>query len=230
MTSGTSSVDASRVWIIDGGPVAPELPAIKPPTHVIAVDRGADHALALGLEVHEVIGDLDSVSQSTLGRLRARGAAVDEHPVDKDRSDLDLALARAAELQPAELVVVAGGGGRLDHALISALVLGRPEHARLDITAYMGDAVVIATIAGRRRPIPAVAGDTLSLLVVGGPARVRLSGVRWELHPDTIVEPGSSLGLSNIATVDCPILEVAQGVAMVVITPRRDSLSEKSHR
>ena len=54
------SIDASCVWVIDGGPVTPSQPSAPEPTYVVAVDSGAQHALTLGLDVDLVVGDLGS--------------------------------------------------------------------------------------------------------------------------------------------------------------------------
>ncbi|MBT5085466.1 MAG: thiamine diphosphokinase, partial [Actinobacteria bacterium] len=82
-------IDHALVFL--GGP-APALTAPLPSAEfVIAVDRGADHALALGYSVDLLVGDLDSVSAA--GRLAA--IEIEQHPVDKDETDLELALAAA---------------------------------------------------------------------------------------------------------------------------------------
>ncbi len=60
---------------------------------VIAADSGLGHALALGCAVDLVVGDLDSVDPDDARRARRpAGAVVEQHPADKDATDLELAL------------------------------------------------------------------------------------------------------------------------------------------
>lgn len=54
-----------------------------------------------------LIGDLDSVSPEALSGV----ARVERHPVDKDATDLELALAAAARLEPASILVLGGATG-----------------------------------------------------------------------------------------------------------------------
>lgn len=87
---------------------------------VVAADSGLDRLAAAGVAAHHVVGDLDSVHADVLATARAGGATVAKGPADKDATDIELALLVVArELAPAtgidRLVVVGGGGGRLDH-------------------------------------------------------------------------------------------------------------------
>ena len=65
-----------RVLVITGGSVLLAAPAMGPFDVVIAADSGVDSAFALGLAPHVVIGDLDSVSDSGLRRVREAGIDV----------------------------------------------------------------------------------------------------------------------------------------------------------
>ncbi len=64
---------------------------------VVAVDSGFDTAWSAGIDVDILIGDLDSVSAEGLAAAEADGVSVERHPVDKDRTDLDLALQRVVD-------------------------------------------------------------------------------------------------------------------------------------
>jgi thiamine pyrophosphokinase len=101
--------------------VAARLPA---GARVIAVDGGLDHALAAGLTPTELVGDLDSVSETGLA-WAARHATITRHPVDKDQTDTELALTLASTSDPARITLV-GGGDRLDHTLAAIGALGAP--------------------------------------------------------------------------------------------------------
>ena len=80
---------------------------------VIAADSGLDHAAAIGLHVDFIVGDMDSVS--TAG-LQAHTGPVDQHPVDKDATDFEIALDHVlATPNITRIIVLGGAGGRIDH-------------------------------------------------------------------------------------------------------------------
>jgi thiamine pyrophosphokinase len=96
---------------------------------VVAADRGADHALALGLRVDVAVGDFDSISPAGLAELERSGARVERYPVAKDACDLELALDAALSLRPRRILVVGGAGGRLDHLVGELLLVAAEAYA-----------------------------------------------------------------------------------------------------
>ena len=191
------------------GPVV-EVPAA--PT-VVAADGGADRALALGLSVDVVIGDLDSIARETLARLERDGVRVLGHPARKDATDLELALDEALALDARRVLVVASSAGRLDHLLSSLLLLGHERYAGLELTALVGDAV--AWVVRDERRLDGRPGALLSLFALGGPARIRTEGLEYPLV-DELVEPGSSRGVSNVFLGDAATVHVAEGVVLAL--------------
>jgi thiamine pyrophosphokinase len=105
-------------------PVAVSLPA---GATVVAADSGAERALGLGLRVDVAVGDFDSTSEATMRAVEAAGARVERHPIAKDATDLELALAAALSFEPERILVLGGGDGRLDHILGELLL---HAHAR----------------------------------------------------------------------------------------------------
>jgi hypothetical protein len=117
--------DAARAVVLAGGdlPAAEALAGVitdrfaDGATLVVAADSGLDHALALGLHVDVVVGDLDSASAEGQAAARAAGSEFETHPTDKDATDLELALLSARDRGARRVTVVGGGGGRHDHLL-----------------------------------------------------------------------------------------------------------------
>lgn len=199
-------------------PLARALPAAD---RVVAADSGLHHAPALGLRVDHVVGDLDSVDAAALERAVAAGASVARHPVDKDVTDLELAICDAEEvLGPGARVLVVGGhGGRLDHLAANLAVLASPRHAALDLVALVGDALV-TVVRGERR-LAGRPDELVTLLTVHGPADgVTTRGLAFPLE-DARLEPGSSLGVSNRFAAPRASVTVAAGV-LLAIQPEPD--------
>lgn len=197
--------------------------AIAQDAYVIAADSGLEHALALGRHADLVVGDFDSVSPESLERARAAGSVIEEHPADKDATDLELALRAAQRSGATHVTVVGAGGGRLDHFLANALLLIAPEWSGFELEALVGEArvVVVRRFAELKGPV----GSLVSLLAPGGPARgVRTSGLRWPLADDEL-RPGSTRGVSNEMASTTATVTLDEGV-LLAIQPNADPFPE----
>lgn len=207
------------VVVVVGG--AGPAPAIELPAGalVVAADSGVDAALAWGLPVDHVVGDLDSVSADGLARVRAEGAVVHRHPADKDATDSELAVALALDLLGGgggDLLVLGAGGGRLDHLLADAFALAGPALAQVEVTARFGPATLTVVRAGRPRSLTGRVGEQVSLLPVHGRARgVTTEGLRWLLDDADLV-PGTTRAVSNELLAPTATVAVAEGVVLVV--------------
>lgn len=185
---------------------------------VVAADRGVDHALALGIVPDLAVGDFDSVSAVGLERVVAAGGAVQRHRADKDATDLELALDAALDCSAERVIVIGGDAGRLDHLLASVAVLARPRHAGLRVEAHLGEHRVDVVHPGRVTALDGSPGALLTLLAHGGAARgVTTTGLRFALV-DAVLEPWSSLGVSNEFAEVTASVEIASGVVLA-ITP-----------
>ena len=203
------------IVVAGGAPLRPDVASLVPADpHVLAADGGLAHALTLGLRVEAVIGDLDSVSPQHLQESAAGGARVERHPVEKDATDLELALDAALELTPSRIVVLADDGGRLDHLLSALLLLGSERYAGLQLDAQVGRALV-HVIRGERE-LRGELGELVSLLALHGLAEfVRTDGLAYPLAGESL-EPGSSRGVSNVFVSDMARVSVERGVLLAV--------------
>ncbi|HKA04574.1 MAG TPA: thiamine diphosphokinase [Acidimicrobiales bacterium] len=206
------------VVVIGGSPPHPGVTARLPDDRfVIAADSGLDHARALGLAVDLVVGDLDSVSAQALAETEAAGVPVERHPAAKDAIDtelaLDAALARGAE----RIVVVSGGGDRLDHLLGGLLVLVHPKLRGVVVEAWIGAASVCALQGPTTADFDGPEGAYVSLLPIGGPADgLVTSGLRYPLQNESL-DPGSSRGVSNEFLGGRACVSLRSGSLLVVV-------------
>lgn len=193
-------------------PALPDDPVVR-----IAADGGLDLAVALGADVDIVVGDLDSVSPQALAAARARGVEVRPSPTDKDETDLELALACAEAAGASQLVVIGGGGGRLDHLLGVLAALAGAALRGLEVAVHPGEDLVCMIGPGRRLDLSTRPGDTVSLLPVGGPVTgVEASGLVWPLV-DATLDPYRAIGVSNRAAASRITVQIADGVVAVIV-------------
>jgi thiamine pyrophosphokinase len=200
---------------------------------VVAADSGLEHALALGVEVDVVVGDLDSVDTTALSRAVAAGATVEAHPAEKDATDLELALEAAVARGATTIRVLGAHGGRVDHYLANVLLLASPRFASVGIDARLGDAHV--TVVRDRADLVGVPGAVCSLLPIGGSAvGVTTHDLRYPLHRETL-EPGSTRGVSNeflsvhaAVTLEAGVLLAVVPIARGATPPATTSTSPES--
>lgn len=185
---------------------------------VVAADGGLAGALALGIHVDLVVGDLDSVTAEDLERARIAGAAVESHLEEKDETDLELALDAARARGAQRVTVVGGTAGRLDHLLANVLLLGTPRFSDLELDAFLGSSQLL--VVRSRAELHASPGATCTLLAVGGPARgVTTTGLRYPLVAEDLL-PGSTRGVSNELTGSEATVTVSAGTILAVVTER----------
>jgi thiamine pyrophosphokinase len=181
---------------------------------LLAADGGARHALALGLVPHVVIGDLDSLDADQQARLRAAGARFIVHPAAKDETDLELALLYAVERDADPIVLLGALGGRLDQLLSNVLLLTMPALIGRDVR--LVDGPQTAFVVRDEATLTGQAGDTVSLIPLGGEARgITTSGLLYPLTEGTLPF-GPALGVSNEMTLPRAQVWVRDGLLLCV--------------
>jgi thiamine pyrophosphokinase len=223
--------NVSRIGIIitGGDPPSPGLAAALPtdPLVVVAADSGFDHAVALGLAVDVVVGDLDSISPGGLALASSSPTIeIEQHRPDKDATDTELAIHLAVERGAEHLVGVGGGGDRLDHQLGTLAAFAAAAHRGITVELWWRDEHV-DIIDG---PATWQLADTLrfdagqadesrvSLIPLGGPVSgVTTQHLQYPLN-DATLSPKSAIGVSNVALDRRASVSCTAGT-LAIITP-----------
>jgi len=185
-------------------------------TRVVAADSGVELALQLGLPVDVVIGDLDSASPEALREAQRLGATLEEHPADKDETDLELALDLVRADGARDVVVVGGAGGRLSHLIGIATLLASPKYTDIQISWLLPHAAAHIATPKRVVTVDGAVGDLLSLIPVGGAASgVTTTGLKWTLHQESLTTTATR-GISNEMLADCAEISVVEGTLLVI--------------
>jgi thiamine pyrophosphokinase len=206
-----------HVLVVLGAHAAPA--NIGPDLHfdsVIAVDRGIDHALALGLTIAEAVGDFDSASALGLRAAEASGAKIQRHNPRKDSTDLEIGLDTALSQGATKITIIGGyDDTRLDHQIANLLLLSDPRYAEVDITALINSARVF--VIRDSKTFSTTPSELVTLLALGGPARgITTSGLEYPLTDDTLTS-SSSRGVSNVASGKEASVGLTSGVLMAVL-------------
>jgi thiamine pyrophosphokinase len=209
---------ASFVIVVGGSPPHPGVVAQLPAERfVVVADSGLEHAHRLGLAVDLVVGDLDSVSEAALAAAHDDGVAVERHPVAKEATDTALAVAAAMARGAGHIVVVAGGGDRLDHVLATLLLLPEPAGAGAAVEAWVGQAHVVALRGPAQAKLDGETGAVLSLLPLGGAAEgVATEGLRFPLHGERL-PAATTRGVSNEFLGGAALVSLERGALLVIV-------------
>lgn len=207
VVTGSAALHAAAVASVPAGAI------------VLAADGGLDHARSAGLTPAGLIGDLDSISAEGLVWAESH-ATIHRHDPHKDQTDTELALAVAADLVPDRIMLLAGGGNRLDHTLAAIGSLGDPDLTSVPVLeAWWGDQHFHVLHGPGKLRLATEPGATVSLVATHGPCTgVSIRGCTWELD-DAELAPLAGHGVSNVANADEIDLTVSTGVLTIFTRP-----------
>ncbi len=94
--------------------------------YIICADGGVNTIYPAGIIPDLLVGDFDSVEEEILDKLKSEKTEFLKYPKEKDESDLELALLKAIELKPEEIMIFAALGKRLDHIFANLMLLNLP--------------------------------------------------------------------------------------------------------
>jgi len=196
------------VTLLGGGEMGPGR-LVRALTHapdLVAVDSGADHALAEGIMPRLVLGDFDSISEA------ARRAIAPERLVHMP-SQADTDFDKALRLIDAPLIMALGfTGARLDHTLAGMSTLIRNPQARVVVDA----GIDLCFLAPPELTLDLPPGSRLSLFPMT-PMRCESAGLVW---PTTGLsfDPAGTIGTSNAVSRGVVTL-APERPAMLVMVP-----------
>lgn len=113
------------VGILGNGPsyLLPDLTAYKEVDVWIGADRGAYVLIEQGIKLDYAVGDFDSIEDFEDKEIQANAMHYLKYPIEKDQTDLEIALLKAFKLKPEKILLFGVTGGRLDHELINIQLL-----------------------------------------------------------------------------------------------------------
>lgn len=183
---------------------------------VVAADAGALVLERWGRAPDAIVGDLDSLGEDAAADFARRGVEIRRAPIDKDETDLELAVAYARGRGADEIVVLgASGGRRLDYDVANPLLLvgwGR------GVRAVRGGTTMRALRAGEELVLVGGIGDRVTLLAASDGTVAGTDRLRWPLGDEELAL-GTGRGMSN-EIVGVPARVRCGAGALVVIEER----------
>lgn len=205
------------VVVAAGGPLDEDARHLDGADLIVAADGGARTIERWGRLPQLVVGDLDSLGEEAAASFAARGVEIVRAPVDKDETDLELAVELARQRGATEIVVLGAlGGERTDYDIANALLVLAWGSA---VRAVRGRTTVRGIRAGERLDLEGAVGDRVSLVPGGPRTSVGTEGLRFPLRDEPLAF-ASGRGMSNqIVTLPAAVRCLAG--ALLVIEERR---------
>ncbi len=180
---------------------------------VVVADSGAELAREVGVIPDAAVGDFDSITPSTLSWLQDNQVRIIEYAAAKDKTDGELAIETALEMDPSVITLTATLGGRPDHMLANLFLLRNSRFRGMNCRIIESTARI--TLVTDEAQIHGSQGETVSLLPLASCTDVVLEGFKYQLEGGTI-EAGATLGMSNLLLTGDGKIKIGTGQLLVV--------------
>ncbi len=174
---------------------------------IIAADGG--YRLVTDRAVQAIIGDFD-----TLGYIPDTVLTI-SHPVDKDKTDGELALDYIKNLGAESVSIYGASGGHSDHVLGNLNLLAYADYIGLSAVIKNNDEDIY--FVSNRFELEIFRSSVVSILPFGGRVTFKKSKGLYYCLDGITIEPYSSLGISNKATDSKISIEILEGKAIIVV-------------
>jgi len=195
------------------GGLSPDFSTIKNIIHnadmVAAADSGFDTAVEMGIKPNIIIGDLDSIKNiSYLSEYPE--AKILKFSEDKDETDTELGIIYLSQKKCDNIILIGGGGGRMDHFLGIVFLFDRDLSPNLWYT----DNTRFQKITGYSK-IHSMKGKLVSFYPLGKiGCSMKSDGLKWPL--DNLHWEKGDMGVSNLVTKDPFSIEMIRGSLLMV--------------
>jgi thiamine pyrophosphokinase len=182
---------------------------------IICADGGLRHAMKLRVLPRAIIGDLDSISRSTIWELIEAGVRIMRYPAEKDRTDLDLACEYAFSLNPSSVTVLGALGRRSDHFLANVFLLVKYWNPRVPLHLIgRREELFLTGSTGTLHESP---GTRVSLIPLSPSVEgITLEGFSFPLKGETL-SFGDTRGVSNVLSKGKGSFSVREGHLLAVV-------------
>lgn len=204
--------------IISGGEYS-NPPSNQKYDYCIAVDRGYEHALYMGIKPDVLLGDFDSMSRAYKESVKTIMDAdeIITFPKEKDDTDTLLAIKRAIDEECDDITIICALGGRLDHTLanIQCMKYASTKGVKCEI---ISDSEYLRTITrdDGRVNIPRKEGYSLSLFALSDVCTgISIEGAKYNVE-DIELRNDFPLGHGNDWIMEEGVISVGSGVLLIV--------------
>jgi len=163
---------------------------------ILASDGGYITSKKMNLEVDVLIGDFDSITSDDLKEAKKRGIKIIPFPVEKDRTDGELAVDYAISLGSNDITILGSFKEELDHALGNLFLLFKID--KFGIKSKLLTQKYDIEIINKEKEYLGKVGQELSLIPISETVEgLNIVGSRYNLV-NAKVHMGQTLTLRNM--------------------------------
>lgn len=176
---------------------------------VIAVDGGYKYLQELDILPDIVLGDFDSLGYEPKGIRHVK------FPVQKDESDMELAILRAKKMGCDSLYIFGALGRRLDHTIANLGIFAKASEDGISVCAVDNECAIFFITGPDTFEADAREEGTVSVFSASDVSTgVFERGLEWDLD-DIELNNRTSLGLSNQLIGEPVMIGVESGTLMI---------------
>ena len=164
---------------------------------IIAVDSGVEHLFKLSLDPNTLIGDLDSISENSLDKVKKNGVDIIAFNSNKDQTDFELALNYLEGVENSIIYIIGGESGEIDHLLSIFLLIPSKSFFENIIWVY-GDKKIIFR---QKLKLNVKKMSKFSIIPLTNLSNLSIDGAKWNLENKNI-QFGETTTLRNVANKD----------------------------
>ena len=164
---------------------------------IIAVDSGVEHLFKLSLDPTTLIGDLDSISENSLDKVKKNGVDIIAFNSNKDQTDFELALNYLEGVENSIIYIIGGESGEIDHLLSIFLLIPSKSFFENIIWVY-GDNKIIFR---QKLKLNVKKMSKFSIIPLSDLSNLSIDGAEWNLENKNI-QFGETTTLRNVANKD----------------------------
>jgi len=164
---------------------------------IIAVDSGVEHLFKLSLDPNTLIGDLDSISENSLDKVKKNGVDIIAFNSNKDQTDFELALHYLEGVENSIIYIIGGESGEIDHLLSIFLLIPSKSFFENIIWVY-GDKKIIFR---QKLKLNVKKMSKFSIIPLSDLSNLSIDGAEWNLENKNI-QFGETTTLRNVANKD----------------------------
>lgn len=161
---------------------------------IIAVDSGVEHLFKLSLDPNTLIGDLDSISEKSLDKVKKNGVDIIAFNSNKDQTDFELALNYLEGVDKSIIYIIGGESGEIDHLLsIFLFIPSKPSFENI-IWLYGNKRIIFR----QKLKLNVKKMSKFSIIPLSNLSNLSIDGAEWNLENKNI-QFGETTTLRNIA-------------------------------
>ena len=164
---------------------------------IIAVDSGVEHLFKLSLDPNTLIGDLDSISENSLDKVKKNGVDIIAFNSNKDQTDFELALNYLEGVENSIIYIIGGESGEIDHLLSIFLLIPSKSSFENIIWLYGNKRIIFR----QKLKLNVKKMSKFSIIPLSDLSNLSIDGAEWNLENKNI-QFGETTTLRNVANKD----------------------------